>query len=44
MIAGRMVGKVEDRLIKFGEIMKMRKHEMIIEQAGKLGRLPRGEG
>ncbi len=35
-----MVGKVEDRLIKFGEILKMRKHEMIIEENTKIGRLP----
>jgi hypothetical protein len=35
-----MVGKVEDRLIKFGEILKMRKHEMIIEENGKIGHLP----
>lgn len=44
MIAGRMVGKVEDRLIRFGEILKMRKHEMVIEEAGKLGKLPKDEG
>lgn len=26
IIASRMVGKVEDRLMKFGEILKIRKH------------------
>lgn len=31
-IASKMVGKVQDRLIKFGQIMKLKQQEMLIEE------------